>query len=475
MMLATAGRSPARLAPKAVGGFDTSVEGDSGAGPLASLSRIPAGAPIRRKCAACDQDNDPAMSLSPKLEVGAIDDPAEREADVVADRVMASDGGGSTVPVSNSAAPAPIRQKTAGGVASSGGKGTATVGGAPAKAIGVLGSGEAMSASDRAFFEPRLRQDLSHVRLHRGAQAEAAAAGIGARAFTIGSNIVMGQGEYGSSQASRHLMAHELAHVQQNDGVVRMTEIEIVDAGTTGKLSANQRRAAVSCPINCGGTEIGSFHAMPIFFSNSRGAPPLTDSKGSNGIGAMLHFIQNSSPLPQNGKCGACNEFKVIQVIKTNQSSDSRKKESYVDNAGNNGNPYYTDVGSSGSSEHIVGNGAPNPAMFVDGGKKVKTTTSIYDIPFRSDSKLTAIKGSDFFWEGEACVTCVNGGTRGSPSPDRVLGCVKYGFTRPWLSPSKSYGDAIATGPTCGASPSKHFVDTLHNDPSTSGKYWFRI
>ncbi|MEM9309952.1 MAG: DUF4157 domain-containing protein [Pseudomonadota bacterium] len=134
----------------------------------------------------------------------------------MADRVMAGSqpasasepGGGQT-----------LRAKANGG----GGAGTMPLGAQQSSAVAALGSGEKMSAADRGFFEPRMGEDLSHVRLHRGHRAEEAAESIGARAFTMGRDIVLGAGEYGSDHASRHLLAHELAHVQQNrrggDGV----------------------------------------------------------------------------------------------------------------------------------------------------------------------------------------------------------------------------------------------------------------
>lgn len=461
MMQATAGRSPARLSPKAITGFDSGMEHDGGSGPFASLSRVPAAPLIRRKCAACSQEDDSAMSVSPKLEVGAIDDPAEREADAIADRVMAGDAPASAASSSTPSAAPVARAKPAGG--------TMPVGGAAASAVGALGGGKPMPASDRAFFEPRLGQDLSHVRLHDGPDAEAAASGLGARAFTIGSDIVFGRGEYGSDHTARHLLAHELAHVQQNDGVVRMAQLDIVDAGMAGPLLPDHRRAAVSCPISCSGTDIGTFHAMPIFYSASRGSP-LANSSGANGVGAALHFIRNGTTIPSGSRCSGCKSWEVIQVIRSNEPADPRGNQSFVDNRNTSGNPYYTQIYSGGHGLHTIG-----PAsMFPDGGSQVDTAVSLYDIPYRTEAHLASIRGTNFFWEGEACVTCRHGGTVGSPSPDQILGCVKYGFTRPWLSASNSYGDAVATGPTCGASPTQHFIDTLHSDPTTSGSYWFR-
>jgi peptidoglycan hydrolase-like protein with peptidoglycan-binding domain len=60
------------------------------------------------------------------------------------------------------------------------------------------------------------RLDLGAVRIHTGPQAEAAAASVGARAFTVGSHVVFGAGAYAPhTAAGRGVLAHELAHVVQ--------------------------------------------------------------------------------------------------------------------------------------------------------------------------------------------------------------------------------------------------------------------
>ena len=85
--------------------------------------------------------------------------------------------------------------------------------------------GQPLDAPTRAYFEPRFGRDLSSVRVHTGAPANAAAQLIGARAYTLGSNIAFAPGEFQpSSEAGRALIAHELAHVVQQPrepGVVR--------------------------------------------------------------------------------------------------------------------------------------------------------------------------------------------------------------------------------------------------------------
>jgi hypothetical protein len=93
-------------------------------------------------------------------------------------------------------------------------------GGVPTIVNDVLrSSGEALDAGTRDFMEPRFSSDLSAVRVHTGSQAAESAAAVNALAYTVGSHIVFGAGQYspGTSQG-RSLIAHELAHVAQQSG-----------------------------------------------------------------------------------------------------------------------------------------------------------------------------------------------------------------------------------------------------------------
>ncbi|MFI7238333.1 DUF4157 domain-containing protein [Streptomyces cyaneofuscatus] len=81
------------------------------------------------------------------------------------------------------------------------------------------GSGQPMAAPLRQEMEARLGADFSDVRLHTGTTARRSAGEIGARAYTSGSNIVVGDGG-----ADKHTLAHELTHViQQRQGPVAGT------------------------------------------------------------------------------------------------------------------------------------------------------------------------------------------------------------------------------------------------------------
>jgi hypothetical protein len=70
--------------------------------------------------------------------------------------------------------------------------------------------------------EPRFGHDFSRVRVHTNAAATHGASAIGAKAFTIGDNIVFGAGEYAPLvKSGRLLLAHELAHVVQQSQIDR--------------------------------------------------------------------------------------------------------------------------------------------------------------------------------------------------------------------------------------------------------------
>jgi hypothetical protein len=64
--------------------------------------------------------------------------------------------------------------------------------------------------------EPRFAHDFSGVRVHTDMHAAVSAAAVGARAYTVGHDVVFGAGQFTpGSESGRHLLAHELAHTLQ--------------------------------------------------------------------------------------------------------------------------------------------------------------------------------------------------------------------------------------------------------------------
>ena len=79
--------------------------------------------------------------------------------------------------------------------------------------------GSPLPPRERAYFEPRFGRDFSGVRIYLGGEANDAAHGINALAFTLGRHIAFADGQFRfNTQQGRRLIAHELAHtVQQSE------------------------------------------------------------------------------------------------------------------------------------------------------------------------------------------------------------------------------------------------------------------
>jgi len=139
-----------------------------------------------------------------KLAIGANDDPLEREADRIAEAVLAAPAAAAIIGA------APRIQRSAG---RAGGKTKM----APASVEQVLAdSGRPLDPALRQDMEQRFGHDFSRVRVHADARAADSARSVHALAYTAGQDVVFGAGQYApGSMSGRQLLAHELAHVVQ--------------------------------------------------------------------------------------------------------------------------------------------------------------------------------------------------------------------------------------------------------------------
>lgn len=196
--------------------------------------------------------------VQPKLTIGAVDDPLEREADRIADQVMRT-----PVPAGRASADRPLAVQNAppfgiqrrcaaceeeipgadaaddGTLEEQGQEMAVDLGqpvvsakpeetgtpspAAPALATrplaatgGTTGGGRPLDSGVRTFFEQRFGHSFDHVRIHTGAHASASARAVNALAYTVGNAIVFGPGQYEPDTATgQRLLAHELTHVLQ--------------------------------------------------------------------------------------------------------------------------------------------------------------------------------------------------------------------------------------------------------------------
>ena len=200
------------------------------------------------------------LPLQAKLMVGATDDPLEHEADRVAEHAM-------RVPDSDLAVTSPavtsspelvsrdclareveahaVRAKPV-SMAS-----VPTTEAPPIVHDALSRSGQPLDATTRGFFEPRFGRSLVGVRVHTDWLAARSAEAVGARAYTVGRDIVFGEGFHAPGNATgRQLMAHEIAHVLQQNSAGGHD-----GAGTSFSGSSTLRRAcgpqAIGQPAGC--------------------------------------------------------------------------------------------------------------------------------------------------------------------------------------------------------------------------------
>jgi hypothetical protein len=153
------------------------------------------------ECARCAKSK---SSLQRKLAIGTSNDPLEREADRVADQVIAAPGHSAV-----SSAPQRIQRYT--------GQATEGTDIAPASVYRVLASsGSPLEPVLLQEMEQRFGHDFSRVRVHSGVAAEHSAREVRANAYTVGYDIVFGAGRLTpGTDEGRRLLAHELTHVVQ--------------------------------------------------------------------------------------------------------------------------------------------------------------------------------------------------------------------------------------------------------------------
>jgi hypothetical protein len=100
-------------------------------------------------------------------------------------------------------------------------------------AIGAAqGGGRALDRSVSERIGSALGDPLSDVRIHSDGSASALARSVSARAFTVGSDIFFGPGEYRpATRAGRELLTHELVHVVQQRDAPRRGRLTVSEPG----------------------------------------------------------------------------------------------------------------------------------------------------------------------------------------------------------------------------------------------------
>lgn len=161
--------------------------------------------------------------IYPKLEVGAANDPAEREADLAAEQVLR---GGKVITGTGGAPadqPGALRMKA--NSAAQGGIAAPTS--VESKINSKRGKGGALPQPLQQKLSHTFGTDFSGVSVHTDGASHGMNAELGAKAFTQGSDMFFGKGQYApGTPAGDRLIAHEAAHVVQGGKSLRRKETE---------------------------------------------------------------------------------------------------------------------------------------------------------------------------------------------------------------------------------------------------------
>jgi hypothetical protein len=165
------------------------------------------------ECGECGKKK--RLGLQTKLTINEPGDIYEREADRIADQVMATPAHPAV-----SAAPQRIQRFT--------GQSNGQMDAAPASVGQALANpGRPLEPALRLDMEQRFSHDFSRVRVHSDAVAEQSARDVNAKAYTVGHDIVFGAGvETPGTREGKRLIAHELAHVVQQSGSAASARIQ---------------------------------------------------------------------------------------------------------------------------------------------------------------------------------------------------------------------------------------------------------
>ena len=321
---AARGRAPAAALAAPDVAFEPSVVGNQmllrtfGAPARLRPSRMPL---LQRQCVcggACADCKDKAK-LQTKLAVNEPGDDYEREADRVADQVMRMPDAAVQAQSESSAdasTPHSHDEPVGGGLRIQSLQDREGVAGeSVSDFVSQLGAGAPLDGVSRAFFEPRFGYRFGNVRIHTGPHADAAAAGVRARAFTIGRDVVFARDQFAPRSAGgATLLAHELTHVVQQAGAREPSRLQRQSAPTDVPASAVFRDAPNAktwsgAPARCGpdfcrplpseGMAIDSRTNMwPIFmlgiaFAVSRRVLPLWSKWAFGGSGSVIDITQD--------------------------------------------------------------------------------------------------------------------------------------------------------------------------------------
>lgn len=156
--------------------------------------------------------------------------------------------------------------------------------------------GQPLDTNARSLMESRFKHDFSNVQVHSDAQAARSARAVNARAYAVQNDIVFGEGQYRpTSGHGIRLMAHELAHVVQQDRGENSTEAEGRAKDAAERVAHDQ----AVLPGAVGGASPG-FYADNGEEEETPTAAPASETRPAFSLGwtdlARLNLFESTPP-----------------------------------------------------------------------------------------------------------------------------------------------------------------------------------
>lgn len=191
--------------------------------------------------------------------------------------------------------------------------------------------GQPLDGATRAFMEPRFGHDFSNVRVHTDSRAADSAEAVNAQAYTVGSDVVFGPGQFQpATEAGSAVLAHELSHVVQQENVSGRSASMISHPSDSSEREADAAAANVlrNDPVNV--SEGPSAAIQTLTKPQEIGLGVGLGAAGAIGLGLTIAGLAGAfdkEDFSQKELTDYLNHLKTKKQIEGNRDSDNKARD----------------------------------------------------------------------------------------------------------------------------------------------------
>jgi hypothetical protein len=211
--------------------------------------------------------------------------------------------------------------------------------------------GQPLDSGSKEYFESRFGHDFSHVRIHTNARAAQSARDLGAQAYTVGRDIILGEVQRSqATDAGRRLLAHEFTHVVQQGFAppLRGRRNGISTSAVPASASVILRSIVVDSSkftSKNAAKDLNNFQKLII-----KELEPIT--------GLSLSFVKNELVINSKRKTKSKGSAKAAQILRLGLDKKLKRKIQIIPSAGS---------GASHTPGGIIKYGTKSPSVVLKG------------------------------------------------------------------------------------------------------------